>query len=55
MKINKNQYKKAKKSMIDTNQHLLEQVEQTKASNHRAQIQTFRSEKNDQFTRVEHR
>ena len=28
MNIKKNQYKKAKKSMIDTNQHLLEQVEQ---------------------------
>ena len=30
MNIKKNQYKKAKKSMIDTNQHLLEQVEQQK-------------------------
>ena len=30
MNIKKNQYKKARKSMIDTNQHLLEQVEQQK-------------------------
>ena len=30
MNIKKNQYKKAKKSMIGTNQHLLEQVEKQK-------------------------
>ena len=30
MNIKKNQYKKEKKSMIDTNQHLLEQVEKQK-------------------------
>ena len=30
MNIKKNQYKKAKESMIGTNQHLLEQVEKQK-------------------------
>ena len=30
MNLKKNRYKKAKKSMIDTNQHLLEQVDRHK-------------------------